>query len=401
MRAKRGSGVSRQRHQGQASFALSPFPELPTLTGTPRGDQTAHNKFVEVSEAYEALSDETSRRIYDQYGHEGLKQHQQQGGGGHHHDPFDLFSRFFGGGGRGGQPQERTGPSLEIKLGISLRDFYNGARTSFQWDRQIICPACKGTGSADGHVDTCPHCGGHGIRIIKHQLAPGMFQQVQTTCDVCGGRGKIIRHRCKECHGNRVVRRPTTVDVTVPRGHPRDGRLVFEGEADASPDYTPGDLYVTLVEKEPGQEGDNPDRVDGVYMRRKGDDLYWTEPLSLREAWMGGWTRNLTHMDGHIVRLGRPRGQVVQPGHVDTIVGEGMPKYHEDWESPYHKTEFGNLFVTYVVVLPDQMESGMEKDFWALWQKWMGKQGVDLLKDSGRPEPPPPGSPPNAGHDEL
>ncbi|KAK3351973.1 hypothetical protein B0H65DRAFT_459628 [Neurospora tetraspora] len=354
------------------------------------GDSTAHDKFVEVSEAYEALIDPESRKIYDQYGHEGLKQ-RQQGGGQQHHDPFDLFSRFFGGGGHfGNQPGQRRGPNVELKVGISLSDFYNGRTTEFQWDKQQICEECEGTGAADKHVDTCDACGGHGIRIVRHQLAPGMIQQMQVQCDKCGGRGKSIKHKCPVCQGTRVVRKMTTVGLNVERGMAEGSRIVYENEADESPDYVAGDLIVTVVEKEPSlnPEEDNPDHLDGIFFRRKGDDLFWKEIISLREAWMGDWTRNITHLDGHVVRLGRKRGEVVQPGHVDTIPGEGMPKWHEDGDSVYHKTEYGNLYVEYTVVLPDQMESGMEKEFWALWEKWRGKIGVDLHKDSGRPEQP-------------
>ncbi|KAK4219724.1 hypothetical protein QBC37DRAFT_331060 [Rhypophila decipiens] len=348
------------------------------------GDDTVKEKFVEVSEAYEALIDPESRKIYDQYGHEGLKQ-RQQGGGFQQHDPFDLFSRFFGGGGHY-QPGQRRGPNIEVKVGISLRDFYNGRTTEFQWDKQQICEKCEGTGSADGVVDTCRTCGGHGVRIVKHQLAPGMFQQVQMQCDQCGGRGKVIKHKCPVCHGQRVVRQATTVSLTVQRGMADGTKIAYENEADASPDYVAGDLIVTLVEKDPDLEQDNPDHVDGVFFRRKGDDLYWREIISLREAWMGDWTRNLTHLDGHIVRLGRKRGEVVQPGFIETVPGEGMPKWHEDGDSVYHTTEYGNLYVEYVVVLPDQMESGMEKEFWSVFQKWRLKKGVDLHKDSGRPD---------------
>jgi DnaJ-related protein SCJ1 len=358
------------------------------LLTRPSGDDKAKDKFVEVSEAYEALSDPESRRIYDQYGHEGLKQRQQGGGG--HHDPFDLFSRFFGGSGHygGGQPGQRRGQNIEVKVGIALRDFYNGRTTEFQWEKQQICDECDGTGSEDGKVETCASCHGHGVKIVKHQLAPGMFQQMQTQCDVCGGRGKTIKHKCPVCAGARVIRKPTTVSLTIERGAARDHRIVYENEADESPDYVAGDLIVTLTEKEPTLEQDNPDRVDGVFFRRRGDDLFWKELLSLREAWMGDWTRNLTHLDGHVVRLGRPRGEVVQPGHVERVQGEGMPLWHEDGDSVYHKTEFGNLYVEYEVVLPDQMESGMEKEFWSVWQKWRGKVGVDLQKDSGRPDRP-------------
>lgn len=185
-----------------------------------------------------------------------------------------------------------------------------------------------------------------------------------------------------------MVRKPTPVTINIQRGHGEGSRIIFENEADAHPDYVAGDLIVTLVEKEAGQDGDNPDHIDGAFFRRKGNDLYWREVLSLREALFGDWTRNLTHLDGHIVRLGRKDGEVVHPGHVESIPNQGMPIWHEDADSVYHKTEFGALFVEYVVVLPDQMQSGMRKDLKAVFEKWRKKVGVDLHKDSGRPDRP-------------
>lgn len=331
--------------------------------------------------------------MYDRYGHEGLKS-RKNGGGGGGHDPMDLFSRFFGGHGHfGSNHREPRGHNIDVKVEISLRDFYNGATTEFHWDKQHICERCEGSGSADGKVETCTVCNGHGIRIVKQQIMPGMFQQMQMRCDSCNGRGKIIKHRCPVCQGNRVERKSTTVNLKIERGAGRDSKVVYENEADESPDWVAGDLNVHLVEKSPSTD-DNPDRVDGAFFRRKGDDLYWTEILSLREAWMGGWSRNLTHLDAHVVRLGRPRGQVLQSGHVDTIVGEGMPRWHENGDSVYHKHDFGNLYVTYEVVLPDQMDKKMEGEFWDLWEKWRAKKGVDLHADSGRPDVP-------QMHDEL
>ncbi len=101
---------------------------------------------------------------------------------------------------------------------------------------------------------------------------------------------------------------------------------------------------------------------------------------------MGDWTRNLTHLDGHVVQLGRKKGEVVQPFQVESVPGQGMPVYHEGHLHEQHEgEEFGKLFVEYTVVLPDQMEKGMEKDFRTLFEKWRSKKGVDLFKDSGRP----------------
>lgn len=276
---------------------------------------------------------------------------------------------------------------MEARVQIPLRDFYNGAEHEISIEKQAVCSSCEGSGSEDGKTDRCGRCNGQGMIIQKAQLAPGIFQQMQMQCDVCGGKGTTIKHKCKVCAGNRVVRETEAHTLVVERGVPKNARVTFENEGDESPDWVAGDLLVQLTEKDPeiGDGREKNDRTDGTFFRRKGNDLFWQEVLSLREAWMGDWTRNLTHLDGHIVRLGRKRGEVVQPGTVDSIVDEGMPIWRHE-EGP----EFGVLNVEYTVVLPDQMDKSMEKDFWATWEKWRKKNGVDLGKDSGRP-----------AHDEL
>lgn len=354
------------------------------------GDEAAKQKFVEIAEAYEALADKDTRKIYDQYGHEGLKQQGQRGNQGH--DPFDLFSRFFGGGGHFGHHQGvRRGPDMEVRVQIPLKAFYTGQSTEFQLEKQAICEECEGSGSSDGQVDTCSSCNGHGVKVQKHMLAPGIFQNVQMQCDQCGGQGKTIKHRCKVCGGHRVVKKMSQFTLDVHKGVPKGHKITYENEAEESPDWVAGDLHVTLVEKTPNLDEDNELKVDGTFFRRKDDNLYWTEMLSLREAWMGDWSRNITHLDGHVVQLSRKRGNTVQPGQVETVKKEGMPIWagQEDGDNPEHEHKYGDLIITYEVVLPDQMEKGMEKDFWALWEKWRKKNGVDLHHDSGRPTPVP------------
>jgi DnaJ-related protein SCJ1 len=347
-------------------------------------------KFLEVAEAYEALSDPTTRKVYDQYGHDGLAQHKNGGGRNQGHDPFDLFSRFFGGGGHFGQNAGvRHGPDMGVRLNVPLASFYTGHDMDFTLEKQAICEECDGSGSADGQVETCSKCGGRGAILQKHMLAPGIFQQVQMQCDQCGGEGKSIKHKCKVCGGAKVVRRPSTFTASVEKGMPKGHKLIFENEADEHPDYVAGNLVVTVMEAEPELSEDEGHRNDGTFFRRKGDDLYWKEVLSLREAWMGGWERNVTHLDGHVVHLSRKRHEVTQPGYVETVKGEGMPTYQQGHvhEHDHEMDDFGRLFVEYVVVLPDQMESGMEKEFFALWEKWRKKNRVDLWTDSGRPQP--------------
>ncbi|KAJ5287013.1 hypothetical protein N7478_002699 [Penicillium angulare] len=356
------------------------------------GDENAREKFVEIADAYDVLSTSTLRKVYDQYGHDGVEQHRQGGSAGGRGDPFDLFSRFFGGGGHSGHAGHRRGPDMEVKAALPLRDFYNGREINFLVEKQQICDTCEGTGSKDREVVTCDQCGGNGRVIRKHQLAPGMYQQVQMACDKCGGQGKKIKNPCSVCHGNRIVRKEVETSATIEPGMGRGTRLVFENEADESPDFVAGDLIVILEEKEAELGSDDHERTDGTFFRRKGKDLFWKETLSLREAWMGEWSRNLTHLDGHVVRLGRSRGEVVQPLAVETVHGEGMPAYSEGHLHDHGddgEDSPGHLYVEYHVVLPDQMESGMEKDFHSLWGKWRKKIGVDLAADSGRPMPPP------------
>nr|OQO28339.1 hypothetical protein B0A51_04058 [Rachicladosporium sp. CCFEE 5018] len=341
----------------------------------------AHEKFVEVSEAYDVLSDEELRKIYNQYGHEGVAQHKQGGQRGGGRDPFDVFSSFFGGGGHFGRGQRR-GPNMEVRVHMPLRDFYVGAEHEFKVEKQAICSACQGSGSKDGVRETCTKCKGQGAILQKHMLAPGIFQQVQMQCDQCGGQRSTVKHACATCKGQRVVRAEEGYELVIERGMPAGVRVNYENEGDESPDFEAGDLVVNVVEKDPELGADAKTQTDGTFFRRKGPNLFWREVLSLREAWMGGWTRNLTHLDNHIVQLSRPVGTVVQPGTVEIIANEGMPVWQQGESGDLG---FGALHVEYVVVLPDQMEKGMGKDFSALWEKWRKKTGVDLGRDSGRP----------------
>ncbi|EGP86965.1 unnamed protein product [Zymoseptoria tritici ST99CH_3D7] len=369
-------------------------------------NETAAKKFVEVSEAYETLSDKELRRIYDAHGAEGVKQHKERGaGGGGGRNPFDMFSQFFGGGGHFHGSGQRRGPNMELRVDTPLRDFYTGADHEFSVEKQVICEKCEGSGSADGERDTCGKCRGQGMVIQKQQLMPGIYQQVQMQCDACGGKGSTVRHKCPHCHGERVLRSQEQFDLSVEKGMPRGARVAYENEGDESPDWAAGDLLVSIHEQTPKVADDEKHRTDGTFFRRKDRNLFWREVLSLREAWMGDWTRNLTHLDGHVVQLSRKQGEVVQPGTVDVIPGEGMPVWKGGGEQYEERARasgavekddgylYGALHVEYVVVLPDQMDSGMEKEFRSTWDKWRKKSGVDLHKDSGRPAP--------VMHDEL
>ncbi|GES72964.1 DnaJ-domain-containing protein [Rhizophagus clarus] len=264
------------------------------------GDKEAEQKFVQLAEAYEVLSDDEKRQIYDKYGEEGLKQ-QSQGG---FHNPFDIFASFFG-----HQSQsERQGPSTVMELEVELKELYLGTQVEVDVSKQVICGQCRGTGAEKPEdVITCNACGGRGMKVVKQQLGPGIFQQFHSTCDTCGGKGKIIKSKCPVCNGKKVQRGNEQLTIIVEKGQFDDGKIVFEKEGDESPDTIPGDIIF--------QVKTIPDPI----FERKGNNLYTKQTISLIDA-LTGFEKNITHLDGRNVLL--KRDGVTQPGFVQAIKNE-------------------------------------------------------------------------------
>ncbi|KAI8825759.1 uncharacterized protein EV422DRAFT_503133 [Fimicolochytrium jonesii] len=302
------------------------------------GDKVAEDKFVELSQAYEVLSDDEKRRIYDQYGEEGLK----NSGGNQFHNPFDIFAQFGGfGGGFGGfgghhHAQRPKGPEVNMDLAVSLEELFLGKSLEIEINKQVICPTCRGSGAKNANdVTNCHSCGGSGVKIVRQMLGPGMYTQMQTHCEVCQGKGKVIKHKCPACAGAKVKRGSHQLSVAIERGMSDGQRIVMEQESDESPDITPGDLVFTIRS------------IPHPIFTRKGDNLYLKETISLHEALLG-FTRKVPHLDGNVITI--EREGVTQPGFVQTVKGQGMPTH----EFP---SERGVLFVEYAVVLPDKLST--------------------------------------------
>eukprot|EP00741_Cyanophora_paradoxa_P021616 tig00000241_g20865.t1 len=302
-----------------------------------QGDKQAEKMFQELANAYEALSDPEKRAKYDQFGEEGLK---EGGRGSGFSDPMDLFSMFgFNFGGRrsgGGHDHEQEipkRPDTTVDLHVNLEDLYLGREMPILLGQQKLCNKCRGTGAKDGEVTTCKKCGGKGMTVQVHQLGPGFIQQVQSACTECGGKGKVIKSKCKKCGGTKVMYDEDEVTVTIERGMP-DGHVIkFGGQGEEAPDTTPGDLLFRVVTNAHPK------------FSRKNDDLYHAMTITLLEA-LVGFSRNITHLDGHTVEL--VKESVTKPGEVMVVRGEGMPVH----TTP---SERGNLHVTFTVKFPEKL----------------------------------------------
>ncbi|GAA5853728.1 hypothetical protein JCM3766R1_002876 [Sporobolomyces carnicolor] len=312
--------------------------------------EEAQVKFLEITRSYEVLSDKDKRQIYDRHGEAGLKQSESNGGGpGGGGDPFDVFRRAFGfgGGGAGGGSGQRRGQNMLAEIEVDLKAMYQGDSIKFSIARKAVCEQCDGSGArSDKDIVECPVCEGRGIRLVRHQLAPGIFQQVQMHCDRCQGRGRTIKHLCSTCRGHRIVDTQSDLVLHVDRGLPEGSEIVFEGEADEAPDVVPGDVVVRVRSK----------RELGGFMRKE-SNLYWKEVISVKEALLG-FKHTVKGLDGHDIVLSRV-GVTTQPGFVDVVPGEGMPIYH--------LSGHGDLFVEYQVVFPptlsDQLRTDLERAF--------------------------------------
>ena len=313
-------------------------------------DTEAHDKFLEIGEAYEVLSDPEKRRNYDQFG-DPNGQPQPQGGGAHF-DFGDMFGQFFGGHGHGhGQQQrqqqlKRKGDSAQLGLNIPLLDFYNGKIVEFDVEMMNDCEYCDGTGSKDKQRKVCDRCQGTGHITVTHQLAPGMVQQMRMACDQCGGIGKVVNDPCNHCHGQGISRGPRHYEIYVKPGQPRDSPHVLEGEGDKNPNWIPGDLIVLLKEE--------LDKSWGY--RRIGSHLYRTEALTLNESLYGGWERKIAFLDNEEpqLTLSRDQGIPVFDGEVEIVSGKGMPIVTDHDE----EERFGDLFIEYKVIIPGGAPKG-------------------------------------------
>lgn len=278
------------------------------------------HKFKEINAAYEILSDAEQRAKYDKYGLEGI------GDDGHGHTGEDLFSMFFGGGGRR-RTGPRKGPSINHPLKVSLEDLYNGKTVKLAVNRKVIV----------GDVKRCDKCHGQGAVMEIRQIGPGMITQVQRQCDSCGGQGNNAERKTER----------KVLEVHIDKGMSHNQKVTFAGMGDEIPDMEPGDINFIVQEK------------DHDLFKRKGADLLVTKDLTLNQA-LCGFAWKIKHLDGRYIVIKTRPGEIIHSEVVEVGSGRVLPfiKQVPNEGMPSHGNPFvrGNLYVAFQITFPDELD---------------------------------------------
>ena len=285
-------------------------------------NKEAEEKFKEVNEAYEVLSDDTKKARYDQYGHAGVDPNFGAGGfGGGFDGGFDfgdlgdIFGSFFGGGfGGGGRRSNPNAPqrgeSIRLSLAITFEEAAFGCEKDVSVERMEQCGTCHGNGCAPGTTpEVCPDCHGSGQVQVRRQTPMGVFATT-SPCGRCGGKGKIIHQPCADCRGAGSVRKRKTIKASIPAGIDNGQTISIRGQGHAGKNGGPaGDLLITITVK--------PHEL----FRREGTSVLCDAPITFTQAVLGA-ELEIPTIDGK-VKYDLPEG--TQSGTTFRLKGKGIP----------------------------------------------------------------------------
>jgi molecular chaperone DnaJ len=291
------------------------------------GDKSAEDKFKELGEAYEVLSNPDKRAAYDRFGHQAFSQGGGMGGGmGGMHDPFEVFREVFGGGrggsgggifesifgegfGQEGGERRGRGSDLRYDMRITFAEAAHGVEKEIEISKLQACDTCHGSGAEPGSkVTTCSTCGGQGQVAVSR----GFFNVAQT-CPRCRGAGQTIEKPCRTCHGDGRTEKTSKIKIKIPAGVEDGTRLRSSGQGEGGTrGGPPGDLYVVL-HVEPHE-----------IFQRDGTDIFCSVPISFARAALGGEVKVPTLEGSAVLKVpaGTPTGKVFR------LRGKGLPEVH-------------------------------------------------------------------------
>ncbi|NVJ52612.1 MAG: molecular chaperone DnaJ [Campylobacteraceae bacterium] len=242
-------------------------------------DSDAEDRFKAVNEAYQVLSDDEKRSIYDRYGKAGLEGHGQGGGfSGGFDDLSSIFEEMFGGSGFGGfgggsRRQRKTynyNLDIAIEVAVEFNEAIFGCKKDIEYKYKNACGDCKGTGAKDGKLNTCPHCDGQGQIHMRQG-----FMTFAQTCPHCNGTGQAVTSKCNTCNGTGYDEKKETFEVNIPEGVNDGNRIRVSNRGNVAPDGTRGDLYLQIKVNE-----------DSHYVRHD-DDIYLEVPIFFTQVALG------------------------------------------------------------------------------------------------------------------
>ena len=289
----------------------------------------AEEKYKEVQEAYETLSDDKKRAAYDKYGPDGANGFGGQGGfggfdGGAGFGGFeDIFSSFFGGGATRNPNAPRQGDDLQYRVNLSFEEAIFGAEKEVHYNREATCKTCSGSGAKPGTSPvTCGRCHGQGVINVDTQTPLGMMRR-QVTCDVCHGTGQEIKEPCQTCHGTGHEKQSHKVSVKIPAGVETGQQIRLAGQGEAGFNGGPyGDLFV-IINVNPSDK-----------FTRDGSTIYYTLNISFVQAALGD-TVEVPTVHGN-VEMTIPAG--TQTGKTFRLKGKGAPRLRGGSQGDQHVT---------------------------------------------------------------
>ena len=296
-------------------------------------DDNAGEKFKEVNEAYEVLSDLDKRAAYDRFGHGGAEGLFGRGFEGFDFTGFgDIFDAFFGGVTTATRQAPQRGADLHYTTTITFEDAALGCEKEINILRTENCSLCQGIGCKPGSQPTrCPSCNGNGqVRRVQQSIF-GRFTNI-TTCPQCHGEGRIITEPCPQCRGTGKKKRQRSISVKIPAGVDEDSQIRLRGEGQAGTrGGASGNLYITLAIEQ------------HEFFKRAGDNIIYELPINFAQAALGTEVEVPT-LDGK-TKLKLPPGN--QTGKVFRLKNKGIPHLHRRGR--------GDQLVTLLVVTPDSL----------------------------------------------